>query len=435
MNGSALPPIDRPYPSKLFVEVTTACNLRCAMCVKQSGPGIPDEHMTLATFQRLLPAFATLETLLLNGIGEPLLHPLLEDFVRLAKRRLPENAFVGFQTNGTLLTPERARSLLAAGTNIICLSVDAADPALFRSMREGGGAEDVNRAAAALNEARKSVGSPDFRWGAELVLTSDTLGELPRVVEWVGERAGSFLLVTHLLPYREESVPGVAYNPNVDETLSFYRERSREAKRQGIDLSRYIEAKWRFRPVERGEETVAFMENVIAEISARGLPQHVPNLVAHDEERYRLLEELFRRCGESASRLGVELRLPSLSPRNKRRCDFIEEGSAFVAASGTVHPCYFLWHSFTCHADGRVRPVDALSFGSVNETRILDIWNGPEFSAYRSEIGRYDFPHCGNCSLAPCDYIERHDFEQDCLGNSLTCGSCPWSVGVLQCLR
>ena len=433
--NSALPPIERPYPSKLFVEVTTACNLRCAMCVKQSGPGIPDEDMTMTTFQRLVPAFPTLETLLLNGIGEPLLHPKLEAFVELAKEHLPEKALVGFQTNGTLLTPERARSLLAAGMNIVCLSVDATDQALFHSMREGGETEDVNRAAAALNAARERVSSPDFHWGAEIVLTRETLDELPRVVEWVGKRGGAFLLATHLLPYRQESVPSVAYNPNVDETLAFYREKSREAKEQGIDLSRYIEARWRFRPVDRGEETVAFMEKVIAEISARGLPQHVPNLVAHDEKQHRRMEELFRRCDRLASQYGVELRLPSLSPRNNRRCDFIEEGSAFVAASGTVHPCYFLWHSFTCHADGRVRPVDALSFGSVHETPLLDIWNGPEFSDYRSEIGRYDFPHCGNCSLAPCDYIERHDFEQDCLGNSLTCGSCPWSVGVLQCLR
>ena len=34
----AVPPAQRPHPSKLFVEVTTRCNLRCAMCVKYA-PG------------------------------------------------------------------------------------------------------------------------------------------------------------------------------------------------------------------------------------------------------------------------------------------------------------------------------------------------------------------------------------------------------------
>lgn len=431
----SLPPFERAHPTKLFAEVTTACNLRCAMCVKQSGPGIPDEFLARETFEKLVPAFPTLDTLILNGIGEPLLHPELEEFIKTARRHLPREAVIGFQTNGSLLTDERAFSLLAAGTDTISISVDAADPSLFRSMREGGETEDVNRAAAALGRAKERARRTCFRWGAELVLAKETTGELPKVIEWVAARGGSFLLVTHILPYREEAVPSVAYDPNVDRSLAHYRKRKLEAAEQGIDLSLYYTAKWRLAPVERREEIITFLEKVVQEISDMGLPQHIPNLVAHDEDQYRKMERLFGESRALAQARGVDLRLPSLSPRMDRRCDFIEEGSAFLSVSGTVHPCYFLWHSFTCHADGRIRPVDALSFGSVHDRPLLDIWNSPEFAAYRREIGTYPFPHCGNCSLAPCDYIERHEFEQDCLGNRLTCGSCPWSLGVLQCMR
>ena len=38
------PPYAAPHPSKLFAEVTTACNFRCAMC-KAVRPGIPDGFM------------------------------------------------------------------------------------------------------------------------------------------------------------------------------------------------------------------------------------------------------------------------------------------------------------------------------------------------------------------------------------------------------
>lgn len=435
MTDHRIPPMDRPWPSKLFVEVTTACNLRCAMCVKQSGPGIPDAYLSDETFEKLVPAFPTLETLILNGIGEPLLHPGLEHYIRTARQNVPADAVIGFQTNGSLLTEQRACSLLSAGTDAISISVDAADPALFRSMREGGETEDVNRAAAALGRAKERTGRTGFRWGAELVLARETRAELPKVIEWVAARGGSFLLVTHILPYREEAVSSVVYDPNVDKTLAHYRKRKEEAAELGIDLSLYYTAKWRLGPVERREEIIACMERVVQEISDMGLPQHIPNLVSHDEGQYREIERLFRESSSLAQARGVDLRLPALGPRMDRRCDFIEEGSAFVSVSGTVHPCYFLWHSFTCHADGRIRPVDALSFGSVHDRPLLDIWNSPEFAAYRREIGTYPFPHCGNCSLAPCDYIERHEFEQDCLGNRLTCGSCPWSLGVLQCMR
>lgn len=67
---------NRNHPSKLYVETTTRCNLRCSMCVKQAaGANIPDEDMDMAVFEALVPAFPHLEGLLLNGIGEPLLTP------------------------------------------------------------------------------------------------------------------------------------------------------------------------------------------------------------------------------------------------------------------------------------------------------------------------------------------------------------------------
>ena len=47
-------PALRPHPSKLFVEVTTRCNLRCSACVKESaGHGIREGQMTAETFARL----------------------------------------------------------------------------------------------------------------------------------------------------------------------------------------------------------------------------------------------------------------------------------------------------------------------------------------------------------------------------------------------
>jgi len=58
----------------------------------------------------------------LNGIGEPLLHPQLEAFIARARSLLPEGASIGFQTNGMALTDQRAASLVDAGLDRICLS-------------------------------------------------------------------------------------------------------------------------------------------------------------------------------------------------------------------------------------------------------------------------------------------------------------------------
>ena len=61
------------YPKKLYLEVTTNCNMSCGMCVKQApGSSISNKHLNIAVFNKLLPH---MQTLVLNGIGEPLLHP------------------------------------------------------------------------------------------------------------------------------------------------------------------------------------------------------------------------------------------------------------------------------------------------------------------------------------------------------------------------
>ena len=84
--AESLVPACRPHPSKLFVETTTRCNFNCEMCIKHAPASeIREGDLSLATFAALEPAFPHLEALILSGIGEPLLHPHLERFIRQAK--------------------------------------------------------------------------------------------------------------------------------------------------------------------------------------------------------------------------------------------------------------------------------------------------------------------------------------------------------------
>ena len=60
------------------------------VCVKQAaGQGLVEGDMTAQTFARLAPAFPYLDALVLNGIGEPMLHRGLEEFIELAKGAMP----------------------------------------------------------------------------------------------------------------------------------------------------------------------------------------------------------------------------------------------------------------------------------------------------------------------------------------------------------
>ncbi len=83
-------PALKPHPTKLIVETTTRCNLQCPMCLKNiCKDTFCEQDMTLDLFNALLPALPTAEVLILNGIGEPLLHPDLNEFIRMAKKKMP----------------------------------------------------------------------------------------------------------------------------------------------------------------------------------------------------------------------------------------------------------------------------------------------------------------------------------------------------------
>src|SRR3712207_6185605 len=87
-----------PLPRHLQLEVTSACNLRCQMCLVRYQPPVNkvDGAMPYDVFTRLLDATPGLERLTLQGLGEPLLSPYLLDMVAEAKAR---GVAVGFNTN------------------------------------------------------------------------------------------------------------------------------------------------------------------------------------------------------------------------------------------------------------------------------------------------------------------------------------------------
>jgi putative metalloenzyme radical SAM/SPASM domain maturase len=425
----------RPHPSRLFVEVTTRCNLRCAMCVKESsGQAIREGHMSRETFARLAPAFPKLDALVLNGIGEPLLHPELESFIEAGRRAMPEAGWIGFQTNGQLLGPRRAQSLAAAGVDRICISADAVSPEMFRELRRGGRQEAIGLAAASLHEAARSRGRP-IALGIEFVAMQDNLAQLPALVRWAARNRFAFVIVTHMLPYAAETRHAAAFETNTDRALELFEAWRARAAADGVDLGRYFDVFMKFRPTPADQRVIASVKELVAHASAQGVTLSVERLLRSEGALRRRVEEAFSEAAENARAEGIELKLPSAVPTRARRCEFVEGGGAFVSWDGDVHPCYFLWHGYSAHAGGVVKNVEARSSGNVAERELLAIWNDAPARRFRDEVLRYEFPFCYDCSLALCDYVQPGDASEDCHVGTVPCGACLWCTGVFQCLQ
>ena len=550
---SGVIPALRPWPSRLFVETTTRCNLRCVMCVKENWDRKAMEgDMADETFAALEPAFPHLEALILNGVGEPLLDQRLEEFIRRAKKCMPAGSWVGFQSNGMLLDEKRAFSLVEAGLDRICLSADALNPDTFREIRRGGEEQGVERAFAALHAAKTRYGKPELQIGLEFVLMRDNTRELPELLRRAVSLGATFAIVTHVLPYAESCVPQTAFDSNMDGAVNLFDTWRKKAAAEGLDLGDYFKVLWKYMRTPTDRDLAEFLTELSASVSSpenpeegqlrlgsslptrqitiksfadtsqqihdlfgedsgfkdaverifavleepgaqgvssteraeslirswresaedaevelveylkviwkytrtpkeqqifdlveemktearlRGISIHLKNLMERDEEWAAELERVFAESRAVATETGLDLRLPGTAPSSNRKCDFVEEGGAFVSWNGGVHPCYFLWHQYGCHLFGRKKFVNAKVFGNIRERGILEIWNDASFRSFREEVLGYDFPFCSNCNVVPCQYLSAEEFEQDCYGNTVPCGDCFWCMGMFNCLR
>lgn len=406
------------------------------MCVKQNrGSEIREGDFSPELFSRLESALPQLEALILNGVGEPLLNPQLESYIQKARKLMPASGWIGFQSNGVLMTNLRALSLINAGLDRVCLSIDAIAPEQFRMLREGGEVESIDRALSSLNAAKKLCERPEVKLGVEFVAMRNNVRELPATLEWAAKRGASFAIVTHVLPYDEQHASEAIFCNVTDQALALYDSWRRKAAGAGIDIRRYSEVRWKYARTANEQAILDTIEAMKSEAERQGIMLDLKKLLAVEHDRLDETAAIFSAATEIAEKTGLDLRLPEVALSEQRKCSFVEEGSAFISWNGDVSPCYFLWHRYECFASGWNQTVKPRVFGNLAHGDLLGIWNDAEYRSFRQEVLAYDYPSCASCGLAPCDYVQNDGFEQDCHVGSVPCGACLWCAGVFQCLR
>jgi putative metalloenzyme radical SAM/SPASM domain maturase len=259
--------------------------------------------------------------------------------------------------------------------------------------------------------------------------------ELPSVIAWAAERGASFVIATHMFSYHEALQEEVLCPTNMDASMELFQSAQEKARKQGVDLRDYFKAKAKTFRSQNDQRVIDLMGEMISEAHRSEIFVHLENLIEENGAWARVDSEIFTEAREIAEPLDVELLLPALRPRKERRCSFVENGSAFVSWQGNVHPCYFLWHRYTCFQNGSKKYIEPKSFGGLTGQGIMEIWNSQDFVDFREAVLRYDYTYCGNCNITPCDLISAENFQQDCYGCVVPCGDCPWCLGLLQCLE
>jgi MoaA/NifB/PqqE/SkfB family radical SAM enzyme len=182
MIGKLLQKIFRRKKRKPFsawqIELTTRCPLRCRMCARQDEASWQYRDMALDDLKRLLPYLADVETVILEGWGESLLHKDLDEIIRLVKQEGPR---VGFVTSGFGLTRDRVREVVQAGVDFVGFSVSGAKTETHDAIRVNSHLPDLLAAIRFFQEETQSLGLPGPRMHIVFLMLRDNIQEVPLI--------------------------------------------------------------------------------------------------------------------------------------------------------------------------------------------------------------------------------------------------------------
>jgi len=156
-------------------EITRGCNLSCLHCRALSGEGPYPGELTTEECLRLVDDIASFADpiIILTG-GEPMMRP---DVYRIAEYGTGKGLRMVLATNGTLLSEERARRLVAAGIRRISISLDGADAETHDQFRGVKGSFDGGLRGI---RCAKKVG---LEFQINTTVTRHNLPQLPQILD------------------------------------------------------------------------------------------------------------------------------------------------------------------------------------------------------------------------------------------------------------
>ncbi len=120
--------------SRVYVEITNICNMSCSFC---HGHSRPSRRMSLEEFSHVLDQLeGQTKYIYYHLMGEPLVHPELPMFLKMAKARGFKSVIT---TNGTLLS-KRGAEIIDAGVHKVSISLhsfEGADQSAFEAYMTG----------------------------------------------------------------------------------------------------------------------------------------------------------------------------------------------------------------------------------------------------------------------------------------------------------
>lgn len=151
--------------------------------------------MDFELYKRLVDELDTMETLHLQGLGEPILHPKFFDMVAYAAQK---GVQVTTNTNLTLLNAKKADLFVESGLRTLCVSLDGATRETFEDIRLGADFGTLLQNLRLITQAKKRLHSLTPTLKIVVVSMRRNLAELPDVVSLAAKSGAEGVFVQQL---------------------------------------------------------------------------------------------------------------------------------------------------------------------------------------------------------------------------------------------
>jgi MoaA/NifB/PqqE/SkfB family radical SAM enzyme len=190
------PAVVGALPRSLYLETTNRCDSKCQTCIRTFQTLEPPADLTLERVRTIVEQFPVLDRVVLHGIGEPLLNPEIFDIVAYLKTRA---AAVLFNSDAIGLTRARAARLVESGLDEYRVSIDAATPSTFRTLRGVDCFERVTTNVGRLVALQRETGRTTPQVSLWFTASRANVEELPAFVQLAADLAVPEVYVQRLV--------------------------------------------------------------------------------------------------------------------------------------------------------------------------------------------------------------------------------------------
>lgn len=179
---------------KIQIEPTTKCNYRCKICTRVCH-GVPENYIDFDLYIKIINNFEFVETIHLQGLGEPLLHPDILDLISRANNKA---RYVTTVTNGSLLTEGVGVELFSSGLSHLAISFDSLEQNVLSKIKNGANVEQLKKNIKDTISSCLQNGVSDSCFTIIFVATKDTVKGLSSLVKFVSSVGGKRIFVLNL---------------------------------------------------------------------------------------------------------------------------------------------------------------------------------------------------------------------------------------------